>query len=668
MDKTVNEIVPYVIGELAQLMSLQQPLNIDLVKPLYLIRPLLENDPLNDENKAMIHQMILIMQEKFIEEISSDVLYLHFWTILNLLHTPDSIELAYENHFYILARIKNVRSFIRYKDIIMEAFPVEEFHNYITALEKELFNEEFWSVDTEERKRRVYIYFYINSLIYPRNDDYKLMYEVLKSVFDEAILKDDSELVLFLYGTLLYTWNGVSSTQTAFKVFNDNVERALESFIKKSMMPKYGLEPVKRGVNKEIIHVAFMQDRMIEYSIHTVFKNLLKVLKRHPNSRYKFTVYNLNYAELGGSEERSTQKIARYNVDYLDCHKEFGPNTTEPIYDLTQKVLNIRKDMITREIDVLIGMGGRPEFNMLFSTRTAPIQLYWSHGNYQYALDEVDHLIKHGFIGDKFEIHNERKFLQFPDYTSKESLNPKIGRKEISEEKERFPKDKIVLGTIGRLIKLESDEYLQSVIDVMKRHENTIYLACGHGKPQAIIPKLKENGIEDRWYFTDQINSHIYGHLIDIWPNTFPYNQGLSTLEVVAKGVLNIQMITHQFSKTDGEICELEQRFQELDCSMEAILNEKRTASMVEAYLQKNFFSKEDSQNSAFIKPILLYMPTNSLQSYQAKLEYAVANFEEIKDDVVSFSQIMAKARWMNDQECAKRFYEILDEVSNESK
>lgn len=46
-----------------------------------------------------------------------------------------------------------------------------------------------------------------------------------------------------------------------------------------------------------------------------------------------------------------------------------------------------------------------------------------------------------------------------------------------------------------------------------------------------------------RFYFCGYVDSSIYGHLIDFWPDSFPMEQGESRIEYVAKGGLSLVLV-----------------------------------------------------------------------------------------------------------------------------
>jgi hypothetical protein len=83
---------------------------------------------------------------------------------------------------------------------------------------------------------------------------------------------------------------------------------------------------------------------------------------------------------------------------------------------------------------------------------------------------------------------------------------------------------------------IRDSEYIKTIAKIMEQNPNTIYLACGEGNKESIKEKLKKYKIDEkRFIFTGMIEPHVYGWVIDIWPDTFPLIQGQSKNEFIAK-------------------------------------------------------------------------------------------------------------------------------------
>lgn len=264
---------------------------------------------------------------------------------------------------------------------------------------------------------------------------------------------------------------------------------------------------------------------------------MLKSSKQSLEEEYEVVVLDINFPQLGGSDKTLQKEIEELGFKYIECHEKFF-NNKNVLFTPVQKCLALREMIVNMEIDILIGMHSQPEYNFLFTTRTAPLQIYWSHGNYVYDLKNIDYKLKHGTTELKEEIIHKNSYLSIniPLNQKFQYCNKNI--KLIEEEKEKYPKNSIVLGTIGRLSKVDCFEYLNAVIKIMEKNEDLIYCACGSGDKNSIISKIKEinSAILDKFYFPGVVDPSIYGYIINIWLDTFPNQQGVSKVEAGLKG------------------------------------------------------------------------------------------------------------------------------------
>lgn len=365
-------------------------------------------------------------------------------------------------------------------------------------------------------------------MFYEREEKaFKQMYKYLYRIFLEAIEKNDEEVVFYLYFPLQFSWNGVSTRQEEFEVFNNEVERALEKYIKDKLIPKYKLKPIKKDIEKKKVKkIAFIHDRLINYSIFNVFYGLLQALKENKSENCEFIILDLNFPQLGGSDIKIQKKIKELGFTFIECHERFF-NNKNVLFTPVQKCLALRKIIIDMEIDVLIGMHSQAEYNFLFTTRTAPLQIYWSHGNLRYNIDNIDKKLSHLYIDEtsqKIDIPVDIK-----------RYNPHKDNKQIESIRKLYPKDSLILGTIGRLTKLNSDIYLETISKIMKKYPKSVFIACGSGDSEELKLKLEKLSILDRFYFPGHIDANIYGHIIDIWLDSFPYSNGESKAEFYYK-------------------------------------------------------------------------------------------------------------------------------------
>ncbi|WP_321777281.1 hypothetical protein [Sulfurimonas sp.] len=360
----------------------------------------------------------------------------------------------------------------------------EEFKKFINIQAKIIFKSDFFDLDTIKQKEQVYRFFYITNYAFDFFEDFKEMYNILLPIYLEAITKDQDELVMFIYYPLQFSWNGVAQTQKEHKDFNDAVERPFESYVKNTLIDKYKLKANNKKINpnQKKIKVAILVHRILDLSVNHVMMSLLESIKKNPDKQYEFIVYDLNLMEMLGSDDKKVEELKALGFKYVDLHHKFF-KSNYAFYSIIEKTLKTRKLLIKDKIDILIGYHNRAEYNFLFTSKTAPKQIYWSHGNDEYDLDAIDVKISHFNTTDK-------RFKHFEIPIDLEIYNPDVDIKEINKIRASYPKDSFILGSIGRLIKLDSDEYLQTVAAIMKKNPHTIYLACG-GKIVKLNAKWK---------------------------------------------------------------------------------------------------------------------------------------------------------------------------------
>lgn len=470
------------------------------------------------------------IQNRHSKLLKKNIKLMHLqYALYSLLTNNLQLDIYFKN---LLQLLNDLSSIIVDYNLVTHVFTEAQLSDYLKRMNQALFSETFMSENILNQKQIIYKFFFLTNLIYGRGKAYQEMYYFLHPYFLKAIEKGLDELAFYLYTPLLMSWNGTVQTQKEFKKFNDEVEKPLESFISNSLISKYKLIPNNKSIdNNKPIKVAFLQERIINYSVHKVFYSLLKLLNEDNSKKYEFMVYDLNFMEFGGSDTSKVEELKKLGINYIDLHKECAKDT-QGFYPIVDKSLKVRQKIIGDKIDILIGMNTRPEYNFLFTSRTVPKQIYWSHGNHMYDLNNIDSRITH--IEDFAKLESIYKFHTFHvnnQHFYKTLLNSANG---VEKERAKYPKESFILGTVGRLSKLDNEEYLHTIATILKANANTIYIAAGQGDKSSIVDKLKHLNITDKFFFPGSVNAAVYHQLIDICMNTFPFPQGESLNEFMA--------------------------------------------------------------------------------------------------------------------------------------
>ena len=488
-----------------------------------------ENNIKDFENQEEIKKYIEILNNSFSNAtLEEKILINKVLFVLNLLINNNALEdfILKSFTFHVHQVDKKYSDFLTLilnksnKDIVFE-FLNKNISNLINYNKQDLRSYFNWI-----------LHFLWNIENFHNNKKFMLFYDSLKQLIYK--LRDSDRIDEMMY-VEFFTYHIIGNsfqTMDEWREFNKNVTqetiKAYDKFVNNLPSPKKTKKSKKR--------IAFVKPRtvfnspfMVEYSL---FKNLMENKEFRDN--YEIYYYSFNQFEKSYDDENVILKLndlgikVRRVVDYFMQDGYY--------YNHLDKALTLRQNIIEDEIDVMIAGGVYPIFNFLYVTRTAPLQIYYSHGNCAYDVPNIDKRISH-FEQECKEF--EWNIINIP--FAKEFLIGTEGEKIVAEiikqdYKNKFGEDVVILGTIGRLVKIDSDEYIKTIAEIMKQNPNTIYLACGVGNEENIKEKLKKYNIDEkRFIFTGMVKAHVYGWVIDVWPDSFPQGQGQSKDEFIAK-------------------------------------------------------------------------------------------------------------------------------------
>lgn len=300
--------------------------------------------------------------------------------------------------------------------------------------------------------------------------------------------------------------------------------------------------------------IGFLRDRLVANSPYKVEYSLLHCLLNNAafSSQYEVKIYTMKLLEKSSDDESIIRAYEELGVKVVDVVSSFN---SKGFYNSHLSKALALKDALNRDnVEILISPNnGYGISDFILATRSAPLQIYYSHGNFVYDLPCIDVKMTHICQNKRHINHEGYDFCGVPVKMLDRFYNPPLdteSKERVSSLRDTFPKDSIILGTIGRLVKLHSKEYWACVVAIMRDFPQSIYLACGGGNSafiseciMSVCSTHKEGeAMLKRVHFTGYIDSSLYGHIIDIWLDSFPLEQGESRIEYAAKGGLNITM------------------------------------------------------------------------------------------------------------------------------
>ncbi len=396
-----------------------------------------------------------------------------------------------------------------------------------------IFNNSFLTLDESIQIDCLYKAWNLSLQVFQDNEASQFAYGELKKLFHTALVYEKTEVAFWLYYTPLHYFNSGthSNKHEANERFKQEIEKPLEKYIEEKVIPKYNIQPNTRKPEKnKKKKVAFVMQRIIRHSTVHVLFNLLKKVLSEKQDNYEFVLYDLAFPESNGSDATYVEEFKLLGIEYVNLHEKIFGNSNQT-YSLLEKCIKSREILIEDKVDIFIGLHTRIEYIFFYGTRTAPQQFYWYHGsNEEYDIEGIDKRISHCGISPTCSFEME-SFFVLGDYKKSQETGLEQSAKEV---RDCFPSDYTILGSVGRLIKIDNDKYLQTVFQIMKKNPKTIYLACGDGDKSRIEEVVRKHSLEERFIFTGFVNPKVYGRVIDVYLNTFPDPGGESVNEFLS--------------------------------------------------------------------------------------------------------------------------------------
>jgi len=185
----------------------------------------------------------------------------------------------------------------------------------------------------------------------------------------------------------------------------------------------------------------------------------------------------------------------------------------------------------------------------IFLKRAAPLQMWLELGYPYWSISQVDwvFLCAKNYQSD-FGVPVHRCSSVSPAQ-EEVTLRQPCSQAQLAEAQALLPKDSKIFAVFTRLIKI-TPAYLDIVRRIMSRTQQSHFLVVGTGDPRLIYNFIAEENIGGRVTFLHHnVDLNVYGRVIDVFLDTFPFIGGLACREVAVHGKPVVSLRTLDFER-----------------------------------------------------------------------------------------------------------------------
>jgi len=208
-----------------------------------------------------------------------------------------------------------------------------------------------------------------------------------------------------------------------------------------------------------------------------------------------------------------------------------------------ESFLRLRDQLEERRIQTVVWVSVPTLASYALALRLAPRQVFWSLKFHPIFLPEVDVHLCGGHEIETLRLYHGRlwKASPFP-LTVALALN---NQDDIERIRERFPEGALLLGTLAREEKIESQAFLSALCAILKRNPNVHYLWAGKTQSPKVVDEFDKSGVASQCHFIGWVNTNLFAEVLDIFLETFPLGCGVTGFQAMGHGtpLLSIQSI-----------------------------------------------------------------------------------------------------------------------------
>lgn len=169
-----------------------------------------------------------------------------------------------------------------------------------------------------------------------------------------------------------------------------------------------------------------------------------------------------------------------------------------------------------------------------FAMRVAPVQVFSALRHHPVRLPEIDGYVTYGAWSEEERIFHGQRWAVCPVPLALESKRP--APEAVAAVRRRFA-EPILVGTIARTEKIDSETFLDSVAEILRRNPQCGFIWTGQAIHAGIQAFFDARGIGYRCHFEGWVDTPLYTAALDVFLESFPLGCGITGYQAIAAGV-----------------------------------------------------------------------------------------------------------------------------------
>jgi glycosyltransferase involved in cell wall biosynthesis len=194
---------------------------------------------------------------------------------------------------------------------------------------------------------------------------------------------------------------------------------------------------------------------------------------------------------------------------------------------------HLRRRVAEDGIEVLAWISLAIMMPFAFAMRLAPRQIWWAMKYHALEFPEIDDYVTGGGETGIHTIQG-RPWRVGPVVASK-WFAPELAEKARGTRGALGARG-LVFGSFGRAEKLNSPQFLDAVVEILRRVPDSVFLWTGRAPLASIQQHFERAGLADRCRFIGWVDTMLYAQVIDVFLDSFPFPCGFTLYQAMAAG------------------------------------------------------------------------------------------------------------------------------------